>query len=56
MHHHYADDGRIMTPPSELQPLLKDAFPAFSKLLGHMRLFYMVCAKTGGKRCVVKIK
>jgi hypothetical protein len=41
MHHHYADDGRIMTPPSELQPLLRNAFPAFSKLLGHMRLFYM---------------
>jgi hypothetical protein len=41
MLHHYADDGRIMTPPSELEPLLKDAFPAFSKLLGHIRLFYM---------------
>jgi hypothetical protein len=41
MQHHYADDGRVMTPPSELQPLLKDAFPAFSKLFGHIRLFYM---------------
>jgi hypothetical protein len=41
MFHHYADDGRIMKPPSELHPLLKEAFPAFSKLLGHMRLFYM---------------
>jgi hypothetical protein len=41
MHHHYADDGRVMTPPSELQLLLKDAFRAFSKLLGHIRLFYM---------------
>jgi hypothetical protein len=38
---HYADDGRVMTPPSEIEPLLKDAFPAFSKLLGHIRLFYM---------------
>jgi hypothetical protein len=37
MFHHYADDGRVMTPPSELEPLLKDAFPAFSKLLGHMQ-------------------
>ena len=36
----HADDGRILTPPKELEPLLKDSFPAFSKLLGHIRFFY----------------
>ena len=36
-----ADDGRILTPPKELEPLLKGAFPAFYKLLGHMCWFYM---------------
>jgi len=41
MRNHDADDGRITTPPTELEPLLKGAFPAFVKLLGHMRLFYM---------------
>lgn len=41
MYHFYADDGRILTPPKELESQLKDAFPAFSKLLGHLRLFYM---------------
>lgn len=38
----YADDGRILTPPEELRPLLGEAFPAFSKVLGHIRFFYMV--------------
>jgi hypothetical protein len=42
MLNHYADDGRVLTPPHELEPLLKGSFPAFSKLLGHIRLFYMV--------------
>ena len=41
MLHHYADDGRILTPPKELEPLLKNSFSAFSKLLGHIRFFYM---------------
>ena len=41
MLHHYADDGRIMTPPKELEPLLKGSFSAFSKLIGHIRFFYI---------------
>jgi len=40
MYHFYADDGRILTPPKELEPKLRGAFPAFYKLLGHMRWFY----------------
>ncbi len=40
MYHFYADDGRILTPPKELEPQLKGAFPAFTKLLGHIRFFY----------------
>jgi hypothetical protein len=39
--HHYADDGRIMTPPIELKPLLKSSFDAFSELIGHIRFFYI---------------
>jgi len=35
-------DGRILTPPGELEPLLKGAYPAFFKLLGHIRFFYAV--------------
>ena len=41
MLHHYADDGRIMTPPKEMEPQLKGPFPAFSKLIGHIRFFYI---------------
>ena len=41
MKHHYADDGRILTPPSELEPQLRKAFPAFIILLGHIRFFYI---------------
>ena len=41
MKHITADDGRILTPPKELEALLKGSFPAFYKLLGHMRWFYM---------------
>jgi hypothetical protein len=41
MNHHYADDGRILTPPKELEPLLKGAFPAFTQLLSHIRFFYI---------------
>ncbi len=37
----HADDGRILTPPQELEPRLKDSFPAFSKLIGHIRFFYV---------------
>ncbi|WP_163195380.1 hypothetical protein [Clostridium thermarum] len=42
MFHFYADDGRILTPPKELEPQLKGAYSAFIKLLGHIRFFYMV--------------
>ena len=41
MNHHYAEDGRTMTPPTELKPLLGGAFAAFSKLLGHVRWRYI---------------
>jgi len=34
-------DGRILTPPKELKPLLKGAYPAFFKLLGHIRFCYV---------------
>ena len=37
-----ASDGRTLTPPKELKPLLKGAYPAFFKLLGHIRFFYTV--------------
>ncbi|MDD4429762.1 MAG: hypothetical protein PHG64_15415 [Paludibacter sp.] len=60
MKHITADDGRILTPPKESEPLLKDAFPAFYKLLGHIRFFYVadeiwdgkssLVFKTGGKQ------
>jgi hypothetical protein len=41
MYHIYADDGRILTSPKELEPLLKGSFTAFSKIIGHIRFFYM---------------
>jgi len=41
MYHIYSDDGRILTSPKELEPLLKSSFSAFSKLIGHIRFFYM---------------
>lgn len=41
MKHFTADDGRILTPPKELEPLLKGSFPAFFNLLGHIRFFYV---------------
>jgi hypothetical protein len=53
MLHHYADDGRILTPPKELEPLLKGSFPAFSKLLGHIRFFYMADEIWDGKFSLV---
>jgi len=53
MLHHYADDGRILTPPKELEPLLKGSFPAFSKLLGHIRFFYMADEIWDGKSSLI---
>ncbi|MCU0520644.1 MAG: DUF3795 domain-containing protein [Anaerolineae bacterium] len=41
MHHQYADDGRILTSPKELEPLLRGSFPAFYRTVGHVRFFYM---------------
>jgi len=53
MLHHYADDGRIMTPPKELEPLLKGSFPAFIKIIGHIRFFYMADEIWDGKSSLV---
>lgn len=53
MKHIYADDGRILTSPKELEPLLKGAFSAFSKLLGHIRFFYMADEIWDGKSSLV---
>jgi hypothetical protein len=47
------DDGRILTPPKELEPLLKGSFPAFSKLLGHIRFFYMADEIWDGKSSLI---
>jgi hypothetical protein len=49
MYHFYADDGRILTPPQELEPQLKGSFPAFSKLIGHIRFFYIADEIWDGK-------
>jgi len=49
MKHITADDGRALTPPKELEPLLKGAYPAFYKLLGHMRWFYVADEVWDGK-------
>ena len=53
MFHFYADDGRILTPPKELEPQLKGAFSAFSKLVGHIRFFYVVDEIWDGKTSLV---
>ena len=53
MRHHYADDGRIMTPPIELEPLLKGSFSAFSKLIGHIRFFYIADEIWDGKSLLI---
>jgi len=45
----HASDGRILTPPKELKPLLKGAYPAFYKLLGHVRFFYVADEIWDGK-------
>jgi hypothetical protein len=47
------DDKRILTPPKELEPLLKGSFPAFSKLLGHIRFFYMADEIWDGKSSLI---
>ena len=49
----HADDGRILTPPKELKPLLKDAYSVFYILLGHIRFFYVVDEIWNGKDFVV---
>jgi hypothetical protein len=53
MFHFYADDGRILTPPKELKPQLNGAFPAFIKLIGHIRFFYMADEIWDGKSSLV---
>ena len=47
------DDGRILTPPKELKPLLKGAYTAFYKLLGHIRFFYVSDEIWNGKTSLV---
>ena len=49
IYHIYADDGRILTSPKELEPLLKGAFPAFSNMVGHIRFFYVADEVWDGK-------
>jgi len=51
--HIYADDGRILTSPKELEPLLRGSFPAFSKILGHIRFFYMADEIWDGRTSLV---
>ena len=53
MYYIYADDGRILTSPKELEPLLKGSFTAFSKLLGHIRFFYMADEIWDGKSSLI---
>lgn len=53
MFHFYADDGRILTPPKELEPQLEGAFLAFIKLLGHIRFFYMADEVWDGKSTLI---
>ncbi len=53
MLHQYADDGRILTPPKELEPLLKGSFPAFLKIIGHIRFYYMADEIWDGKSSLV---
>jgi len=49
----FSNDGRILTPPKELKPLLKGAFPAFFKTLGHIRFFYVADEVWDGKATLV---
>ena len=48
----YAEDGRLLTPPKELRPLLKDSFTAFYKLIGHIRFFYVTDEIWDGKALI----
>ena len=48
-----ANDGRILTPPKELEPQLKGAYPAFYRLLGHIRFFYVADEIWNGKSSLV---
>ena len=49
----HSDDGRILTPPKELKPLLKSAYPAFFKMLGHIRFFYVADEIWDGKTSLI---
>lgn len=53
MRHHYSNDGRVLTPPKELEPLLKSAFSAFFKTLGHIRFFYVADEIWDGKTSLI---
>ena len=53
MEHITADDGRILTPPTQLEPLLGSAFSAFYKLLGHIRWFYSTDEIWDGKSLLI---
>ena len=46
-------NGRVLTPPKELKPLLKGAYPAFYKFLGHIRFFYVADELWDGKASLV---
>ena len=45
----FTDDGRVLTPPKTLEPLLEGAYPAFYALLGHIRFFYTTDEVWDGK-------
>ncbi|MCL2703589.1 MAG: hypothetical protein FWE91_08300 [Defluviitaleaceae bacterium] len=49
----FSVDGRILTPPKHLEPLLKGAYPAFFKALGHIRFFYVADEIWDGKATLV---
>ena len=48
-----ADDGRFLTPPKEMEPILKGAYPVFYELLGHMRWFYLADEIWDGKSSII---
>ena len=49
----YSNDGRILTPPKKLEPLLKGAYLVFFKTLGHIRFFYVADEIWDGKMSLV---
>ena len=53
MYHIYADDGRVLTSPKELEPILKGSFPSFIKIIGHIRFFYIADEIWDGKSSLV---